>query len=160
MGLLKKGSTVPNGKTSLTLDEKLELLGLDEAHREKLANTPCVMSRVPNIYENQIETITQTIDLEKLVGWNCGDGRYKANWLQCLDCLKKAEDFYLAGDKKKYEKFLTNVSALKKAEIPLPVVIVFDGDYYIDGDGKHRLTIAKAMGIKKIPVTVRTIKRH
>lgn len=159
MGLIKKGSTVASGKTTLTLDEKLELLGLDDAGREKLSATPCVMSRTPNIFESQIQTITQTIDLDKLVGWNTGDGRYKANWLECLDCLKKAENFYQATDKKKFEKFITNIGALKKAEIPLPVVIAFEGNYYIDGDGKHRLTIAKALGIKKVPVTVRTIMR-
>lgn len=69
------------------------------------------------------------------------------NWIECLLSLHKKRNFDLFSDKSTFEKFLTTV---KNDDNDLPHVIEEGGKDFVAGNGKHRITFAKCLGIKTI----------
>ena len=64
--------------------------------------------------------------------------------IQTLIGFCKMKDFQLYENKKDYTKFL--VQGDPWPTDGLPIVIEIEGKYYIEGNGKHRLTILNVLG--------------
>jgi len=92
--------------------------------------------------------VFKIIDLEKLVGVN-GGGR-ATNWMEQLFSLHKQYIF----DLYKPESFKTYLASCDSTNEDLPHVIEHNGKYYIDTNGKHRLSIAKCIKIQSAPALV------
>ncbi|BDH60690.1 hypothetical protein MTP04_08200 [Lysinibacillus sp. PLM2] len=61
----------------------------------------------------------------------------------------KGINFTKFKNKEQFEQFI-----LSDPYIGHPLVTVLNNKYYIQGEGKHRLTIAKCLGLKKAKVVV------
>jgi len=86
----------------------------------------------------------EKISMDKLLGINRPDN--VANWMECFFNLHKNYMYDRYNDKSSFEKFLLHSSD------DLPIVVKKEGNFYIDGEGKHRLTFAKCLGIEKVLV--------
>lgn len=90
------------------------------------------------------------IELSNLVG-TCRNN-FHNNWYEALHGLSKQMHFYLFTTKE-------NLNSLIHFENDyMPDVIEVNGKYYINSNGRHRLTIAKCLGIKTALVVVRRPK--
>lgn len=93
---------------------------------------------------------TEIINLDNLVGLCRGNAEEFSNWIEVLDSLHKMRNFSIY-EKKSFEKILMNPPS---GDNP-PQVIEINNKLYIDGEGKHRLTIAKCLGMKEAKVDVK-----
>ena len=66
----------------------------------------------------------------------------------------KMETIYMYESRDKYKNFL-----LDDCPAGLPEVTKYKNEYYIDGNGNHRLMLAKLLGLSKAKAIVRTLNR-
>ncbi len=126
-----------------SLDDRIEILGLSEQRIGELKTIPVKLIQNGNYIGKPEERI---IDVDKVVGLN---QRYEEpkNWIELLSNLHKMRNF-INFNIEKFDDFLLN------AVNDLPSVTLYNGEYYISGNGKHRLTMAKCIGYKKAKVIV------
>jgi hypothetical protein len=100
------------------------------------------------------EAAYKVIPLRDLVGIN--NRAYRANnWLELLFDLSKPRTFELYKSRDNFQRY---INSLNEGSVTLPDVLYVNGSYYICGDGKHRLTIAKCIGLDNVLATVTTIR--
>ena len=90
------------------------------------------------------------IELSDLAGTCRND--FHNNWYEALHGLNKKRHFDLFVSKEELN------SRIHVVNDDMPDVIEVDGKYYINSNGRHRLTIAKCRGIKTALVVVRRLK--
>jgi hypothetical protein len=95
----------------------------------------------------------EEIDLDSLVGVCRWDADQCKNWINVLNSLHKMRNFMIY-DKESFQEIITNPPTHNIQ----PQVVEIDGELYIDGDGKHRLTMAKCLGLKKSTVLVKHLQ--
>jgi len=143
---LASGFTPP-----LTLDEKLNILGIDNIRGDKVKLLPF------NVVDLELSECKcpreMDIDLELLCGINRNYEK-STNWMELLDNLHRPITIEQFKCVPSFESFMRT----PPAGLDLPIVIEREGYYYIDGGGKHRLTIAKCLGIKSAKVIIKEVK--
>ncbi|MCU8395979.1 hypothetical protein M2G63_22660 [Vibrio vulnificus] len=100
------------------------------------------------IQDCSISPFDTVIALADLVGSSRQEGY--VNWIESLNSLQRGRNFDLV---KQYGLSRLQHDLLNPTE-QLPQVIENKGKYYIAGDGKHRLTMAKCCGIQQAKVNV------
>lgn len=124
---------------SYSLQEKIKKLNLSNDRVEYLKNI-----EVEELEFNRSDDIIykgKYINVDDVVGtvryiWN------NPSWIDFLDKLHKMRNFDLYKEE-------TFDYILNRQNEDCPCVVEKDGMYYIAGNGKHRLTIAKCLGNKK-----------
>lgn len=106
-----------------------------------------------DIFEtSEIESVNrQIINLKYLVG-ACRNTQL-TNWLDALYKLRKKRHFDLFHSSASHEVFVNRTNW-----DDIPEVYDFNGEYYIHGNGLHRLTIAKCLGIQTAYARVLKVK--
>ncbi|POC59561.1 hypothetical protein CRN32_04690 [Vibrio vulnificus] len=102
--------------------------------------------------EEEFSEVEAKINLSELAGINKGDNY--DTWLDSLETLKKQDHFTGFTSIQDFENILVNPNNIDE----LPRVILSNGKYYIDGNGRHRLTIAKCLGLDTKDVKVKLRK--
>lgn len=133
----------------LTNEEKLQKLDISDNDFKMLKKLP--FSETDYVIGDDISYEVETINLVDLVGLNRNDD--VNNWAECLLNLHKQYMYDRFKSKELFSKLLMN-----PGKAGHPKVIKKDKKYYIDGEGKHRLTIAKCIGIPKAKVLVANYK--
>jgi hypothetical protein len=137
--------------TKYSDEDRLEKLGVKSKEKIRIESLPF---KSIDLDENDCENLFfEIISMSKLVGLNRSDD--VSNWIECLFNLHKQRIFDFFKDRESFTKFIINCDENYE---DLPHVIEHEGEYYIDGDGKHRLTIAKCLNISHIPVLVSKTK--
>ncbi|OSX93869.1 hypothetical protein BTJ45_01933 [Bacillus mycoides] len=140
----------------MSLDEKLKILGINPLLKSQLASMPYKATFLSDAEFDESKNELKIIDLNDLVGMCRPDADRVENWLEALEALEvlvyKGINFNRYKGKEQFEKFMLNPESWAQW---YPVVTLMDDKYYIEGDGKHRLTIAKCLGIKKALVIVK-----
>lgn len=107
--------------------------------RNEIVQNP---SSIPNYeyWEYSHSSENQIVETRKIIGTHHCD-YYEKSWVEMLGCLKRAN-------------FLTTESALRWSKEKLWSISLnnFDGAFYIAGDGNHRVSLSKFMGIPEINV--------
>ncbi|EGR0068424.1 hypothetical protein DMJ26_23230 [Vibrio parahaemolyticus] len=125
------------------LQEKLDLLGVTESDIDSIPYSDLALEVVPGSTFN-----IQNVDLNKIMGM-ANESEY-GSWKVSLDKAQRGSNFdkyTTAGD---FEDFIKNSTDHEE----LPVVIEFNGNYYISENGRQRITIAKCLGLNEIKVKV------
>ena len=137
------------------LEEKIERLRLTKERLDILRSMPVEDfsgSYNPDEYERSCEII----DVDKVVGFKVN--HCVVNWYEALDSrvLHKPLTFekFDPENPERFDEYL-----IAENTYDPPSVIEIDGKYFVDGDGTHRLTIAKVLGNKKARVMVRKRKK-
>ncbi|MDO0821303.1 hypothetical protein [Desulfosporosinus nitroreducens] len=141
-----------------SIDNKLNILGINSERKALLKSIRCRIIEIPKDYD-QGEYALEIIDLDDLNGYCRIVISNIENWLEGLDDLYKFVNFDRYKGKQQFEQFLNQIENSMDT-FGLPEVIELDGFYYIAGNGKHRLTIAKCVGIDKVPVLVKHIRSN
>ncbi len=132
--------------------DRLELLGIDDSSAEEIKKLEFKKVNFDeNDYEETIEF--KIIQLDTLVGINRNDN--VCNWIELLFSLHKKRNFDIFN-RDSFEKYVKN---LDKNCDDLPHVLHNDEKYFIDRNGKHRLTFAKCIGLKYFPAIVTYLKK-
>lgn len=134
-----------------TVEEKIKWLGITEERIEELKKIP--VKDYPDSCNPEDYLMTQEIiDVDKVVGYKSNHA--VSNWYDAIGSkvLHKPETLrkYNPDSPQDFDKFLIS----ENINDP-PSVIEIDGEYYVYGNGTHRLTIAKVLGGKKAWVCVR-----
>lgn len=142
----QRGDTFRNWSSS-EVDDKFQL---DLEIKNKLKS---MMYKEIDVFEkSEIESIElRKIDLENLVGACRNDS--VENWLQALYKLHKKRNFDLFHSLEHHKNFVNRVDSQD-----IPEVVEHDGKYYINSNGRHRLTIAKCLGIQTAYARVLKVK--
>lgn len=127
-----------------TLERRISILGLT---KERVDILNKLLIKEIDINCDEYERKLDYIDINKLVGLNRRIDNV-TTWLELLEKLHKMKNFE-NFDLKNFKEFI-----LKTNEDDPPSVLEYGEEYYIDGDGKHRLTIAKCLGIEKAKVVI------
>lgn len=137
----------PNSTTkNYTYEDRLHLLGISHIQEHKLTNE--VFEQVDlNPQANQTGFF-KDIQLDDLEGINRDIEQNINSWPKLLGALHKQINFDRFKGAQAFEQFLSETGE------DSPCVIENDGKYYIHSNGKHRLTIAKCIGIKSLKVIV------
>lgn len=134
-----KESFPPGTRKKLTKEEKLAILGIDEERQAAIEQL-----EFRRIAENEDEFKNRgirTVHLVDVVGINRDDR--VGNWLELLLALHKQNNFKLFKDRDSHARLLLD----RFRQEDLPRLIEVEGRYYVAGNGKHRLTFAKCLGI-------------
>lgn len=135
-----------------TLEERIEILNLSNSRVKELENEKI---KTINSDIEECKTISSNINVinaDEVVGLFNRPLDTAKNWLELLGTLHKKGNFEEFKGKEKFQHFMLNY----KGE-DLPIVIKVNNEYYIEGNGKHRLTIAKCLGGIKVKVSVKTV---
>lgn len=130
-------------------DDIDELLGLDQATKDSISKLEYTEIDDFEMGLKDIGT-PQEINLSLLVG-TCRDDR-AGSWLELLYKIRKKCHFDRFTSVEMHNKLVNDKSA------HLPEVIEIDGKYFIDLNGKHRLTIAKCLNLETAWVLVRKLR--
>jgi len=130
--------------------DRLQLLYIDDSTAMKIRKMK--FERTDYDESDHGETYYDVISIDKLVGINRQDE--VGNWLELLFKLHKKRHFDLF---KSQDTFKSYVKDLNEACDDLPHVLDIGGEYVVNGNGKHRLTIAKCIGVNQFPVIVTTL---
>ncbi|MCM3005777.1 hypothetical protein [Priestia koreensis] len=137
----------------MDLDEKLKILEIDPLLKSKLASMAYKAIYLTDDEFDESKNELKVINLIDLVGVCRPDADKVENWLEALDILVyKGISFNRYKGREQFEKFMLDPERWGQW---YPVVTYIDDKYYIEGDGKHRLTIAKCVGIKEALVIVK-----
>lgn len=128
------------------IEAKIEKLKIPLERVEELENMKCKDFPDIDCSKKEMVVVEEEINLDKLVGWNRLDNG--KNWLENLGNLHKFINFTMYNEKEEFENFMN------KQSYDLPEVIEYQNEYYINGNGKHRLTIAKCVGVTKVKALV------
>lgn len=127
------------------LQEKLKMLGKTESDIDKIPYSDLAL----DVAQDRTLTV-QNIDLEKIMGM-AYESDYRS-WKDSLDKAQRGSNFDRFTTVSNFEDFIKNSSNIDE----LPIVIEFNGSYYISENGRQRITIAKCLGLKDIKVKVYT----
>ncbi len=130
--------------------EKIDLkIQLTES--EKLDAIACECTSI-DFYNDDELGLPEVIEIElsDLIG-TCRNDNHN-NWYELMHGLNKKRHFDLFTSKEEL-----NLRINVKSD-DMPDVIEINGKYYINSNGRHRLTIAKCLGIKTALVMVRRLK--
>lgn len=134
--------------------DRIKLLDLNDEDVIRIEN-----SKIHKVdyCDNDYEGIRfEEILLDRLVGINRGDAA--DNWLEQLFKLHKQTCFNYIDNGFSFADY---AQSLNEESYDLPNVIEDgDGKYYINGGGKHRLTIAKCLQLETFPVRVIKLKSN
>ena len=133
------------------LEEKLKALAIDS---NRISVIKSMVYKSFNRHEEELKfnrfEENEIILLDRLVGLNRCDAHQFKDWIDVLNSLHKMRNFDIYN-KGSFENIIENPPAFDNR----PQVISFNGEFYIDGEGKHRLTIAKCLGIEKAKVDIK-----
>lgn len=136
-----------------TLENKLKKLNIKTPQIEEVKKkTYIAYYREEDTPDEYLKT--EVINLADLVGLCRPEAEEFSNWIEVLDSLHKMRNFIIY-EKKSFEKILMDPPSFDNP----PQVIKIDDKLYIDGEGKHRLTIAKCLGIEKVKVDVKYVTK-
>ena len=117
-----------------------------ELSRERINELNQIEVKKINIKTDNMKSIIKIINPNEVVGlnnrWDDCD-----SWLELLYGLHKMRNFDIFNIES-FSKFIEDPYDL----YDLPIVVKHNEEYYIDGNGKHRLTMAKCLGLKKVKV--------
>lgn len=137
-------------KEPLTLQERLLHLNINTAQEHKMRELAFKEMDLNDICKDSAgPTGPDTIDLDLLVG-TCRSTQ-AIDWIEYLGSLHKMTNFEHPPET--YQNILSS-----SPDNDLPSVIYYNGHYYIDGGGNHRLTIGKCMGITRAKVYIQSYK--
>ncbi|WP_346209203.1 hypothetical protein [Aeromonas salmonicida] len=131
--------------------ERLDLLLIDSDKQERIKGL--LFEKVNYDDSNRSPSYFKTIKLADLAGINRTDS--VDDWLALLFKLHKKINFEKYKDQDEFNKY---VSSLSSGNEDCPHVLEVNNKYYIDGNGKHRLTIAKCLEMDEFPVFVSKFK--
>lgn len=142
-----------NNNNGLSLDDKVEILGLNEQRVNELKKTIVEQFPLSNCENKKMSKSLKLIDTDKIVGlarpvWG------ETSWLEILDNKYCHKDINF----EEFEIDMFDDVLMKVTQDGYPSVIEYKNKYYISGNGLHRLSIAKCIGNKKAKVNV--IKYH
>ncbi|MGD6878388.1 hypothetical protein [Bacillus infantis] len=135
----------------MNLQERLDYLNIDSRMEEQIRSLPFKIIDESLIRTDNELNYEKIINLSDLVGTSRLDVS-SDNWIDYLGSLHKMRNFNYPVET--YHRVLINPSLLDPPSVYLPDVIYNEGKYYINGEGKHRLTIGKCIGATKAKVTV------
>lgn len=138
---------------SYSLKERLEKLNIKTEQITKLKNAKFKGIYIEDERLDTNKSKTMTIKLSKLAGISRPDAENLNNWIEALDYLHKMRNFAI------YEPSSFNKIILNPPCNQIPEVIEYEGKFYIGGEGKHRLTMAKCLKIKEAKVIVTPLKK-
>ncbi len=144
--LAKKYGAQSASLSPLTTSQKLDYLKLPTSEISKIKGETFETTWL-EIDESHIGTEI-TIDISDLVGINKEDNF--ESWFDSLETLKKQDHFTNFSVNSAFEDILTNPNNLAE----LPRVIAVGDKYYVSGNGRHRLTIAKCLGLRTKSIKV------
>ncbi|MBE5918577.1 MAG: hypothetical protein E7272_01920 [Pseudobutyrivibrio ruminis] len=139
---------------SKSIDEMLLSMGIDDSLKgnllnEELKEFPRRLTDIDKFgcCEKEI------IDVDKIVG--VARGCTPKNWAEALseEYFHKPSTCMKYVSKKAFQDFLLNDK--QSYAVGLPSIVEVDGEYYIYGDGYHRLVLARTLGNMKAVVAVR-----
>ncbi|MCS0539974.1 hypothetical protein NXY55_08180 [Aeromonas veronii] len=128
-------------------EERLKLLSIDNDKQETIKKL--LFKKVSYDDKYKSNTGFKVIKITSLVGINRNER--VDDWLELLFDLHKKNIFNNYKDR---DTFINYVLGLNSTSEDLPHVLAVGNKYYIDGNGKHRLTIAKCLEIDEFPVFV------
>lgn len=133
-------------------EDRQKLLDIDDSTAKKIRNMK--FERTNYDESDYGETHYDVIPMDMLTGINRQDEI--GDWLELLFKLHKKINFelYISRD-----NFISYVKNLNEERDDLPHVLHIDDGYVVNGNGKHRLTIAKCIGVEQFPVLVTTLKK-
>lgn len=125
--------------------EKIEILEIDNSKIQLLKSLEFKkLNYCDNNKDNLIEKI---INVKDIVGTSriiCNEDNWFDYMLKDAHKMRNFREF--ANNKNSYQDFLLTSS------YDLPHVYEYNNEYYIGGNGKHRIVIAKCFGIDQIRV--------
>ncbi|GLC89803.1 hypothetical protein [Lysinibacillus piscis] len=137
----------------MNLDEKLKIFEIDPLLKSKIASMAYKAIYLTDDEFDESKNELKTMNLNDLEGICRPDADRAGNWLEALDILVyKGINFDRYKGREQFKKFLLDPEQWGQW---YPVVTYIDDKYYIEGEGKHRLTIAKCLGIKEALVIVK-----
>ena len=129
-----------------TLGDKIRILSLSEEQIQLLEE-----DIVKELDKNSVDIISKPyyfmLKVDDLVG-TTRVIKSRTSWLEYLNDCHKGYIFY------RYNEHIFDEVLVAETLDGFPVVYNLDGRYYIAGNGKHRLTIAKCLGNKIVKVIV------
>lgn len=131
---------------AINLEERIKILGLSKERVEELRNMP--VKEVQYNSDGNYQNVLDVIDTDKIVGLaRCF---WDNNWLDVLSekYCHKVRNFTM------YDADTFDMVLQCEHSDDYPSVVEYQGEYYISGNGLHRLTIAKCLGNKKARVVV------
>lgn len=143
MNKLFSSETLPD----LNILDKVKILGLTDQRIRYLKET---FVEEYTINENDyVASKEVVIDSDKVVG-TIRSIRENMSWYDFLDEKCHKDNTIRCYNKENFESVLLNPQI-----DGLPSVIEVDGEYYIAGNGLHRLTMAKCLGGKSAKVILK-----
>ncbi len=136
-------------RTVYTQVERLAKLQIDPERRAQIEGLR--FEKIDVNEEAYSCTKFAVIPVAEIIGINRQDN--VKNWIECLFNLHKQRIFDEYSGREQYEEFLLGG---EQSRNDLPHVIEYKGKYYVAANGKHRITLAKCLGIQKVPVLVST----
>lgn len=127
------------------LEEKINILGLSKNRIEYLNSE--IVEEIDFDENEETSWRYETINVDDVVGTTRMIEK-DITWLGFLASLHKMINFNM------YNKDTFDELILNKNSGDYPFVVKKCGKYYIEGNGKHRLTIAKCLGNKTAYVLV------
>lgn len=129
--------------------EYYKLIDKVERNRNILENIK--IKRIPNNVSETDVYIPTVIDINKLVGYDNSRHDNNENWYDAFCNLHKQNSIKYISKRIDFEKMKLNEGCF---QMDCPCVSEYKGEYYIHHGGKHRLTIAKCLGIQEMRVII------
>lgn len=133
-------------------EDRLNLLSIDDVAKENIKKLTFekVNFDDSDCYKDNNYGV---IKLDDLIGINRQDN--VNNWLELLFSLHRTKNFSIYHNRDNFSRY---VDSLNDNDIDLPHVLDIQGKYFIFHGGKHRLTIAKCIGLETFPVLIKKLK--
>lgn len=120
---------------------------------EQLKSLPYKNYDGPDKTSDNYKAYYATINLSDLIGSARGHIPGE-NWFECLADCRRMLNFDPGYSLESYKEILLDPDSF---DVDYPDVILYEGKYYIDGGGKHRLTIGKCISASEAKVIVNEI---
>lgn len=144
-----KASCINTGAPKIySCGDRLRLLRIDEPRRVEIENEK--YSEVSIVADQSKNPKFKIVSMKNVIGINRNESAN--SWIELLFKLHKNRIFNLI--EKDFSSFERYVNSINRDTEDKPVLIEVDDSYYIDDEGKHRLTIAKCLGLESIPALV------
>lgn len=132
-----------------SLEERCELLGITDVKKdiEKLEFLWCTIDLEGDTHEVIAES-ENLILVDDIIGVARSPIAKVENWIELLGHLHKKRNFDAYEGKEQFERYM--LSDRKD----VPIVYEFENNYYVAGEGKHRVTISKCLGLDKIKAKI------
>jgi hypothetical protein len=137
----------------VNLEDKLRHLEISEEMESRVRALPFREYDGPPRKNMKVRVYEEIIELSKLVGV---DRPFVPadNWIDFLKDCYKLRNFKDNFSVQSYKNLLLDPSKNELPNLAPPAVFLYNGNYYIDGEGKHRLTIGKCIEATHAKVVV------